>query len=59
MQPAILPDAESEFDKDFRQTLDALKDLVISSDPYGREDHAFSSALHNARLVLKKHLNRL
>lgn len=57
MQPAIV--SESESDKDFRQTLNALKDLVIASDPYGRDDHAFSSALHNARLVLKKHLDRL
>lgn len=39
-----------------QQLVDALRDLLIASDPYNQGDPVLASAYHQARLVLAKHM---
>ena len=58
MQPKpVLPLRPVE-PKDFH-ILQALRDLLVASDPYGRTDPSFCSAFHQARLVLVQHREHL
>jgi len=45
--------------EDFRMLLEALRDLLIASEPHGRDDPNFCSAFHQARLVLVRYRERL
>lgn len=55
-EPTAIRAIESQ---DFQVILEALRDLLIASEPYGRSDPHFCSAFHQARLVLVRHREHL